>query len=226
MNPALDPIFLSSAAGQKTNKASAAFSSDHNLGPKLVPYRTLASPEGSCYQVLIPPCELFQLLFPFSSLLSKRMRRFTDYWSRCLYSLFQFTFVFQSTPTIMATSRPRAWPFECTMLAFVACSCALTILIMWFGMNSDQENVHPLITQLIPAGHCTCQTSTSFHCADCLFGHDSFNISTRNPKHVNKYILSGPKFSTYDHRVWRTELPVRSAALKPPESARLILNEP
>ena len=45
---------------------------------------------------------------------------------------------------------------------------AAFVYLMWFGMNSDRDNVHPLLTQLIPAGHCTCQTSTSFQCSDCL----------------------------------------------------------
>lgn len=40
--------------------------------------------------------------------------------------------------------------------------------MMWFGTNSDQDNVPPLLTQLIPAGHCTCESSTSFECGDCL----------------------------------------------------------
>lgn len=46
--------------------------------------------------------------------------------------------------------------------------CGAFIYSMWFGMNSDHDNVHPLLTQLIPAGHCTCQTSTSFQCSDCF----------------------------------------------------------
>ncbi len=39
---------------------------------------------------------------------------------------------------------------------------------LWFGMNSDLDNVPPILTQLIPAGHCACQTSTSFNCTTCL----------------------------------------------------------
>jgi hypothetical protein len=39
---------------------------------------------------------------------------------------------------------------------------------IWFGMNSDLDNVPQILTQLIPAGHCTCQTSTSFNCTTCL----------------------------------------------------------
>lgn len=42
------------------------------------------------------------------------------------------------------------------------------VYIIWFGMNSDHDNVHPLITQIIPAGHCTCHSAASFHCSECL----------------------------------------------------------
>ncbi|KFL61272.1 uncharacterized protein TERG_12030 [Trichophyton rubrum CBS 118892] len=35
-------------------------------------------------------------------------------------------------------------------------------------MNSDKDNVHPLLTHIIPAGHCTCQTSTTFNCSESL----------------------------------------------------------
>jgi hypothetical protein len=42
------------------------------------------------------------------------------------------------------------------------------IVAMWYGMNTDRDYIHPLLTQLIPAGHCACETSTSFQCASCL----------------------------------------------------------
>ena len=35
-------------------------------------------------------------------------------------------------------------------------------------MNTDRNYIHPLLTQLIPAGHCACLTSTSFQCSSCL----------------------------------------------------------
>lgn len=35
-------------------------------------------------------------------------------------------------------------------------------------MNSDRDYIHPILTQLIPAGHCACQTSTTFECSTCL----------------------------------------------------------
>lgn len=42
------------------------------------------------------------------------------------------------------------------------------ILALWYGMNSDRDDIHPLLSQLIPAGHCSCRTSTLFQCASCL----------------------------------------------------------
>ncbi|OJK00121.1 hypothetical protein ASPACDRAFT_51941 [Aspergillus aculeatus ATCC 16872] len=42
------------------------------------------------------------------------------------------------------------------------------IVLIWYGVNSDREYIHPLLTQLIPAGHCACLTSTTFQCASCL----------------------------------------------------------
>ncbi|KAJ6178269.1 glycosyl transferase family 90-domain-containing protein [Penicillium mononematosum] len=39
---------------------------------------------------------------------------------------------------------------------------------IWLGVNSDKDNIHPLLNQLIPAGHCACQTSTVFQCDHCL----------------------------------------------------------
>ncbi|KAK2750140.1 hypothetical protein FQN57_004636 [Myotisia sp. PD_48] len=45
---------------------------------------------------------------------------------------------------------------------------AICIFLIWYGMNSDKDNIPPVLTQLIPAGHCTCATSTSFNCSSCL----------------------------------------------------------
>jgi hypothetical protein len=57
----------------------------------------------------------------------------------------------------------------CSVLlsCFVAVLAA-SVFALWFGMNSDADNVPPLLTQLIPAGHCTCQTSTLFNCSASL----------------------------------------------------------
>ncbi|KAE8384465.1 hypothetical protein BDV23DRAFT_36319 [Aspergillus alliaceus] len=66
----------------------------------------------------------------------------------------------------------RSWNSWCTLrrtiFAVAIGACDVFIYLIWFGMNSDRDNVPPLLTQLIPAGHCTCQSSTSFQCADCL----------------------------------------------------------
>ncbi|KAK2740740.1 hypothetical protein FQN57_005972 [Myotisia sp. PD_48] len=35
-------------------------------------------------------------------------------------------------------------------------------------MNSDRDNIPPVLTQIIPAGHCMCATSTTFNCSGCL----------------------------------------------------------
>lgn len=49
-------------------------------------------------------------------------------------------------------------------------------------MNSDRDNVHPLLTQIIPAGHCSCQSSTVFQCSECLTCLDSSSsISPNDP---------------------------------------------
>lgn len=69
-------------------------------------------------------------------------------------------------------SQPRV------LVAILAAICGVAVYAMWFGMNSDRDNVHPLLTRLIPAGHCTCQTSTSFQCSDCFSCLSSSNSSS------------------------------------------------
>lgn len=58
------------------------------------------------------------------------------------------------------------------LLLYLFClTAALTagcVFVLWYGMNSDRDYIHPVITQLIPAGHCACQTSTTFECSSCL----------------------------------------------------------
>ena len=52
---------------------------------------------------------------------------------------------------------------------------AVMIWAMWYAMNSDRDDINPLLTQLIPAGHCACQTSTVFECSSCL--QPSFHVN-------------------------------------------------
>lgn len=58
----------------------------------------------------------------------------------------------------------------------------LAILAIWYGVNSDRDYIHPLLTQLIPAGHCACQTSTTFQCASCLSCALPPPVSSASPK--------------------------------------------
>lgn len=60
------------------------------------------------------------------------------------------------------------WSLRRMLWNFTWASCGIIVFTMWFGMNSDRDNVHPIITQIMPAGHCTCQTATVFQCAECL----------------------------------------------------------
>ena len=47
-------------------------------------------------------------------------------------------------------------------------SLGFSIWALWYGVNSDRDDVAPLLRQLIPAGHCACRTSTVFNCGGCL----------------------------------------------------------
>lgn len=62
--------------------------------------------------------------------------------------------------------RLRRGTLSLLSLVFTLSLAAITLL--WYGMNSDRDYIHPLLTQLIPAGHCACQSSTTFQCSSCL----------------------------------------------------------
>ncbi|KAJ5851424.1 uncharacterized protein N7529_010809 [Penicillium soppii] len=55
-----------------------------------------------------------------------------------------------------------------SLLCIIAALCFSVIFIIWYGMNSDRDYIHPILTQLIPAGHCACESSTTFQCSTCL----------------------------------------------------------
>lgn len=55
------------------------------------------------------------------------------------------------------------------------------VLALWYGMNSDRDDIHPLLTQLIPAGHCKCETSTAFQCAHCF--NCIATVTSDEPRH-------------------------------------------
>ncbi|KAJ5775113.1 uncharacterized protein N7511_000124 [Penicillium nucicola] len=55
-----------------------------------------------------------------------------------------------------------------SLLSIIAIFGFGVIFVLWYGMSSDRNYIHPILTQLIPAGHCACQTSTTFQCSTCL----------------------------------------------------------
>ncbi|KAJ5669888.1 hypothetical protein N7462_010958 [Penicillium macrosclerotiorum] len=63
-----------------------------------------------------------------------------------------------------------------SLLCVVALCCCTVILAIWYAMNSDRDYIHPLLTQLIPAGHCACQTSTTFQCSTCVSCADTSTL--------------------------------------------------
>ncbi|EER25372.1 hypothetical protein CPC735_064720 [Coccidioides posadasii C735 delta SOWgp] len=71
----------------------------------------------------------------------------------------------------MTVPFPSRRIYRISCLIITPCLVAIIgmgIFGLWFGMNSDGDNVHPLLTQLIPAGHCTCKASTTFNCTSCV----------------------------------------------------------
>ncbi|KAJ5191895.1 uncharacterized protein N7498_010880 [Penicillium cinerascens] len=69
-----------------------------------------------------------------------------------------------------------------SLLCIIACLSCSVILAIWYGMNSDRDYIHPILTQLIPAGHCACQTSTTFQCSTCLSCPDAGVEITSSPR--------------------------------------------
>ncbi|KAJ5908624.1 hypothetical protein N7495_001306 [Penicillium taxi] len=64
-----------------------------------------------------------------------------------------------------ALIRPRR---GLSLLFIIGCILCTAIFGLWLGVNSDRDYIHPLLTQLIPAGHSACKSSTTFQCSTCL----------------------------------------------------------
>ncbi|PYH69369.1 DUF821 domain protein [Aspergillus vadensis CBS 113365] len=64
----------------------------------------------------------------------------------------------------------RRMKFSAFHIVILALAAVLGISIwsLWLGVNSDRDNIHPLLNQLIPAGHCACHTAAIFECDSCL----------------------------------------------------------
>lgn len=81
----------------------------------------------------------------------------------------------------LSRSRPSRWGSALLyLLVWSSLGFFVVIFLMWFGMNSDRDRIPPLLTHLIPAGHCTCTTSTTFQCDSCLSCVAS-DLSTNGP---------------------------------------------
>ena len=63
----------------------------------------------------------------------------------------------------------------------------ITIWTFWYAMNSDKDDISPLLTQLIPAGHCACQSATVFECSSCLKPQNPALDNTPSPSWEYQY---------------------------------------
>lgn len=72
-------------------------------------------------------------------------------------------------------------------LAGMTCFATVIIYTIWYGMNSDRDDIHPLLTQLIPAGHCACETATVFECPSCL-SHSQGPLLDSSPSSHWEYV--------------------------------------
>ncbi|KAE8154226.1 glycosyl transferase family 90-domain-containing protein [Aspergillus avenaceus] len=80
--------------------------------------------------------------------------------------------------TLPSCSRWRLRPGSLLHVLYLCCFVStVCIVIIWYGVNSDRPHIHPLLTQLIPAGHCACQTSTTFQCSSCLSCYSQCPVS-------------------------------------------------
>lgn len=62
------------------------------------------------------------------------------------------------------------------------CFPAALIWIFWHAINSDKDDVSPIMSQIIPAGHCACKTATVFECSACLVPHDTYVNASQSTK--------------------------------------------
>lgn len=88
----------------------------------------------------------------------------------------------------MPTITMSSWPSGRRGFAVALAGLLLlgsAVLALWYGMNSDRDDIHPLLNQLIPAGHCACQTSTVFQCASCL--GCAAKVTSDEPRHDWKF---------------------------------------
>ncbi|KAL2851075.1 glycosyl transferase family 90-domain-containing protein [Aspergillus pseudoustus] len=81
-------------------------------------------------------------------------------------------------------SLPPRWRQHQTLLSSLSVLSIFgisLILLLWFTVNSDRSYLHPLLTQMIPAGHSACETATVFRCDSCLTCSHQTNSLTQSP---------------------------------------------
>ncbi|KAI9925355.1 hypothetical protein ASPWEDRAFT_45718 [Aspergillus wentii DTO 134E9] len=67
------------------------------------------------------------------------------------------------------------------LIITIGVTVGLIVYTLWFAVNSDNDNVHPYLNQLIPAGHCACKTTAQFQCSSCL-SCPSTTLATSSPE--------------------------------------------
>ena len=87
-------------------------------------------------------------------------------------------------PTCYFWRPPRRGLCSSFSLVLTLCLCCFGLLL-WYGMNSDRDYIHPLLTQLIPAGHCACQSATTFLCSSCVSCSQSGLLQQPPPSSFN-----------------------------------------
>ncbi|KAI2793523.1 hypothetical protein POX_a00103 [Penicillium oxalicum] len=88
--------------------------------------------------------------------------------------------------------RPRRYNVPLVVYALVGFT-GLVIFLLWYGMNTDRDWVHPLLTQLIPAGHCACQASTTFQCASCISCSETSTLSLSSSRVESTWAYEYPR---------------------------------
>lgn len=78
-----------------------------------------------------------------------------------------------------------------SILCIIAALSFSLVFILWYGMNSDRDYIHPILTQLIPAGHCACESSTTFLCSTCLTCPEPALQENTSPAWSFEYLRDG-----------------------------------
>ncbi|KAL1987612.1 hypothetical protein VTN96DRAFT_3212 [Rasamsonia emersonii] len=70
------------------------------------------------------------------------------------------------------------------LLGLTTATTCLFLYSSWLGFNSDRYHLNPFLAKFVPAGHCACQSSTTFQCASCL---ECSELTTYKPSSASKW---------------------------------------